>query len=68
MKKNKKLDLKELQVKSFVTNVDEGSGKTVNGGLQLFSFYWWLCSRGCTNTCPDSMPQIECFTAAGTSC
>lgn len=35
MKKNKKLSLKELQVKSFVTELVGMKSKTVKGGLGL---------------------------------
>lgn len=31
--KNEKLDLKELKVKSFVTDLDKGGKNTVKGGL-----------------------------------
>jgi len=48
--KSKKLDLRELQVKSFVTNYDAEASKTVKGGLLSIGEHCTHAHNGCYGT------------------
>ncbi len=60
--KNKKLNLNELRVKSFVTEFDADKAKTVNGGL--FSWFWCRDDPDpSANGHPSCDPNVYCGSA-----
>jgi len=58
--KNKKLNLGDLKVKSFVTEMENNSDQTVKGGYR--TQYPIICSEGdvCSILCSDSFCENYC--------
>ncbi len=47
--KKKNLNIKQLSVRSFVTELDQKTGNTVKGGWTVWPCTWAVCEQGATN-------------------
>lgn len=63
--KKKKIELKNLEIDSFVTHTEYGSDKTIKGGGGFLSIWGNTCNGSCdcsNYTCNDPNTACSCHT------